>query len=52
VRLGEYIEIKYINVSSTESTIVMKSVDKNCKSDHVEGREEIMAPKPFSREKK
>ena len=44
MRLGAYIYPKYINVSSTESTIVRKSVDKNYKSDPSDGEEKMWDP--------
>jgi hypothetical protein len=37
MRLGAYVKPKYINVSSTESTFVKKSVEGSCKSDPLEG---------------
>jgi hypothetical protein len=44
VRLGAYVYPKYINVSYTESNIVKKSVDRDCKSNSVEREEKPWDP--------
>jgi hypothetical protein len=44
VRLGEYVYLKYINVSFVESSIAMKSEERNYKSDSSEGEGKLWDP--------